>query len=429
MNEKIPYTPLSARMSGSAKETELRLKHIFSGTKKRPPALFLALVFSACILCGNLVSCQEAEPGLPPPDLSLAPVDLNSLPKLSPICTLEENGDVRIEGLGDVFVEWNHRSSGNFLYLAGDPAFCCPSLAGRAAEGSAQWQDEDHNVVSVSMNINDSRLEDGTIDGYSLRFVVDRGREKVTESSFTSQVGDGTLELPEEEMLHATRVLDNLMNEAEWRATADVTILDAAPDLNRNGVPEELRLMAPNRWGPGQQLEVWEDGRPVWMVDGHNSHDGWNAVFLCTLDGEDYLLCYTPSMGQGIAGYHYSLYTLEGGVENIVRENHVYFRTNFGETAPYGEALDPEEMFDPEEIAAFMDEINGLLAHSIQLLNTDRNLLATFGREDRLEDTLGFLDDWEPIYTRDPEKSLLENLRDFRDIVSRYMIEGRKNTQ
>ena len=61
MNEKIPYTPLSTRLSGSARETEIRLKHIFSGPKKRPPALFLALVFSACILCGNLVSCQNAE--------------------------------------------------------------------------------------------------------------------------------------------------------------------------------------------------------------------------------------------------------------------------------------------------------------------------------------------------------------------------------
>ena len=67
MNGKIPYTPLSTRLSGSARETEIRLKHIFSGPKKRPPALFLALVFSACVLCGNLVSCQEAEPESPPP--------------------------------------------------------------------------------------------------------------------------------------------------------------------------------------------------------------------------------------------------------------------------------------------------------------------------------------------------------------------------
>lgn len=64
MNKIIPYTPFSMPLSSSARETELRLKNIFSGPKKRPPALFLILMFSACVLCGNLVSCQEAEPGV-----------------------------------------------------------------------------------------------------------------------------------------------------------------------------------------------------------------------------------------------------------------------------------------------------------------------------------------------------------------------------
>ena len=62
MNNKIPRTPFSTPLSGSARETELRLKNIFSGPKKRPPVLFLALMFSVCLLCGNLVSCQVAAP-------------------------------------------------------------------------------------------------------------------------------------------------------------------------------------------------------------------------------------------------------------------------------------------------------------------------------------------------------------------------------
>ena len=62
MNEKIPRTPFSTPLSGSARETELRLKNIFSGPKKRPPVLFLALMFSLCVFCGNLVSCQIAGP-------------------------------------------------------------------------------------------------------------------------------------------------------------------------------------------------------------------------------------------------------------------------------------------------------------------------------------------------------------------------------
>jgi hypothetical protein len=67
MNNKTPRTPFSTPLSGSAREVELRLKNIFSGPKKRPPALFLALVFAMCIFCGNLVSCQVSET---PPDVS-----------------------------------------------------------------------------------------------------------------------------------------------------------------------------------------------------------------------------------------------------------------------------------------------------------------------------------------------------------------------
>ena len=57
----LPRTPFSTPLSGSARETEIRIRNIMSGPKKRPPALFLALVFSVCVFCGNLVSCQAKE--------------------------------------------------------------------------------------------------------------------------------------------------------------------------------------------------------------------------------------------------------------------------------------------------------------------------------------------------------------------------------
>ena len=59
MKNKMPRTPFSTPLSGSAKETEIRIRNIMSGPKRRPPVLFLALVFSVCIFCGNLVSCQS----------------------------------------------------------------------------------------------------------------------------------------------------------------------------------------------------------------------------------------------------------------------------------------------------------------------------------------------------------------------------------
>ena len=81
MYEKMPRTPFSTPLSGSAKETELRLKNIFSGPKKRPPLPFLILMFSVCIFCGNLVSCQMAETEAPGAGASSSLADLPDPPE------------------------------------------------------------------------------------------------------------------------------------------------------------------------------------------------------------------------------------------------------------------------------------------------------------------------------------------------------------
>ncbi len=81
MKNKMPRTPFSTPLSGSARETEIRLRNIFSGPKKRPPLPFLILMFSVCIFCGNLVSCQMAEPDAPAlPDISAS---LPEIPDIS----------------------------------------------------------------------------------------------------------------------------------------------------------------------------------------------------------------------------------------------------------------------------------------------------------------------------------------------------------
>ena len=65
MKKNMPRTPFSTPLSGSARETEIRIRNIMSGPKKRPPLPFLALVFFICIFCGNIVSCQVAEADTP----------------------------------------------------------------------------------------------------------------------------------------------------------------------------------------------------------------------------------------------------------------------------------------------------------------------------------------------------------------------------
>lgn len=174
-------------------------------------------------------------------------------------------------------------------------------------------------------------------------------------------------------------------------------------DLDRNGVPEMPRLVTLEE-GMGQRFELWEGDKLIWSEEGYFAHMGYNALFLCVLDGEAYLLRYHPTMYTGTGTYNYQLFSLENGTETVVRENSVNFDTNFYEGKPlYGE-------FDPEAIAAFMDEVNDLLSYSTQLLNTDGELLDTFaGRTVAPQDTLGWLD----LFDRDPSKSLLENLQAF----------------
>lgn len=173
--------------------------------------------------------------------------------------------------------------------------------------------------------------------------------------------------------------------------TREVRADNLTPDLNGNGVPEEIRLI-PIDGGMGQRLEVYEDGGLIFSEEGYNAHAGYNALFLCTLDGEDYLLRYNPYMGQGWCTYRYELFTLENGEERVVREGAVDFDLNF--------EAELHQSFDVNAIWDFVKDVNGLLANSVQLLNTDADLLDTFDRLGRLEDDLGWLGWWEPTYVR-----------------------------
>ena len=53
-----PRSPFTTYLSGSARETELRIRSIFQWKKKRPPAALMLLVLAAVLLCGNLAACQ-----------------------------------------------------------------------------------------------------------------------------------------------------------------------------------------------------------------------------------------------------------------------------------------------------------------------------------------------------------------------------------
>ncbi|MDE6320282.1 MAG: hypothetical protein K2M22_11390 [Lachnospiraceae bacterium] len=194
-------------------------------------------------------------------------------------------------------------------------------------------------------------------------------------------------------------------------ATGTVTPQSVTPDLNHNGIAEEICLTDIDD-GAGQLLEIRENDKLIASEEGYFAHAGWKSLFLCTLDGEDYLLRYEPMMFQGVCTYSYTLSTLSltDSTETVVQSSSIDFDINFGSPT--------HSDFDPEAIADFMDEINDLLSHSVQLLNTDSDLSDTFEKEGRLYDSLWWLDSWEPEFVRDENKSLTENLKDFQTSIT-----------
>lgn len=234
MKQKMPSTPFSTRLSGSAKETELRLRSIFQWKKKRPPVILFILTVVALFACFGLVSCEPAK----------AP-EQEELPTEGSVS--EENMDpVRTSEILSAEYDFNH---------------------------------------------------DGTPEIAELVTVLNPETTQVDWYEFQIKTADGTL---------------------------------------------------------------------LWSEELYTAHVGWNSLFACTLDGEDYLLRYQPAMFQGIGSYSYDLFSLntENGAAEIIRQSDdVEFHVNFGSSAATG--------FDGHDVADFMDEINELLAHSKLLFTTD----------------------------------------------------------
>lgn len=175
------------------------------------------------------------------------------------------------------------------------------------------------------------------------------------------------------------------------------------PDLDRDGKPDTLILRESEDAGHTLwtlQVIPKHMSDPIWEDEAITTHVGWKGIFLCQMEGEDYLLEYSPYMGGGSCYYSYKLFYLTAsGEEVVVQENSVEFDINFGSA---------QHQYDPEAINAFMEEINALLANSELLVNTDENLIGTFQKEGRLYDSVWWLDD-----DRDDSLTLLENLRNY----------------
>lgn len=129
-------------------------------------------------------------------------------------------------------------------------------------------------------------------------------------------------------------------------------------DLNHDGIEERVRVVDTGD-GMMYELRVETDaGELLWSETAHTAHTGWNSLFLCRMDGKDYLLRYNPSMSTGIASYDYTLFTLENGKETVKKKNGIgFFVADITEIT--------------SEMEQFASEVNQLLNQSQVLLSTE----------------------------------------------------------
>lgn len=151
-------------------------------------------------------------------------------------------------------------------------------------------------------------------------------------------------------------------------------VLPGSYDFDRDGSPETVEVVTvldPETVGASAwyELRVTDgDGTPLWSATAGLPHAGWRSFFACTVDGADCLLTYDPAMYQGSAAYAYELLSLENGVLTLLRQGSVEFDIDAG-------ILD----FDPEAIAAFLEEVHGYLDASTLLLSTEGGEYASGG--------------------------------------------------
>lgn len=184
--------------------------------------------------------------------------------------------------------------------------------------------------------------------------------------------------------------------------------LPGSYDFDHDGEPEIVELITvPANEEPGTAVGWYElrvrtgDNRLYWGDSFAEAHVGWGSCFACRVEGEDYLLRYLPTMYQGSATYTYELFYLdETGEEQVVREGSVDFDINFG-SPMHGD-------FDPAAVAAFLEEVHGLLEDSELLLTTENGTFRSGGPGADFQDDLSEWAD-DPLY--DEGKSLEENIR------------------
>lgn len=142
----------------------------------------------------------------------------------------------------------------------------------------------------------------------------------------------------------------------------------------------------------------------LWSEQLSTSHAGWNQLFLCELDNQQYLLQYNPMMYQGYCTYVYTLFTLENGKENVFHTNKLEFDIN------------GIKELDVPQMIAFADEVNALLDKSALLISSNGGDFS-FGSSsaEPFFERFSWLDDYEKFFLE--EDDLETRLNKFNNAV------------
>ena len=108
-----------------------------------------------------------------------------------------------------------------------------------------------------------------------------------------------------------------------------------------------------------------EGDETLWQREGFSTaHVGWGSLFACQVDGQDYLLSYTPYMGQGWLFFQYQLFSLtEDGQPVILAEESLSYDCN--------DNAEPKDRMDPAAMATFLQRVHGYLENATLLLSTE----------------------------------------------------------
>lgn len=140
-----------------------------------------------------------------------------------------------------------------------------------------------------------------------------------------------------------------------------VETLPGSYDFNHNGQPETVEITSV---GSAHTLSVLDaDGGTLWEEEAHTAHVGWTSIFACSVDGQNYLIRYLPTMYQGWAEYSLQVFSLNAvGGEQILHESGVTWDCNFRTEG---------HQYDVEALTDFLWDVREYLEKSTLLLSTE----------------------------------------------------------